>query len=151
MRKMTDEEIQKTIDSLNWATICSVTAEGHPYAIEATPFYAGEEICFMINPRGGTWKNIQHHRRVIIKYTFASPDLKLWAGVSCYGQGRFVDDVENMIKGWQLLGGVMGCDYSAAADKFARIKDRSPMFAVRVESRTGRCNAKPGQLLLTAA
>ena len=147
MRKMTDEEIQEIIKRLKWATICSVTVEGQPYAIEATPFYTEKETCFMINPRGGTWKNMQHNSQVLLKYTLASSDLTIWAGVSCYGQGRFVEDIKAVTKGWELLGQVMGCDYSLAAEKFARIQNRSPLFAVCVESRTGRCSAKPGQPL----
>ena len=147
MRRMTDKEIQETIGKLKWATICTVTSAGQPYAIEATPFYTEKETCFMINPRGGTWKNLQNNKKVLIKYTLSSPDLTKWAGVSCYGQGRFVEDLESMATGWELLGRVMGCDYSLAAEKFIRIQNRSPLFAVCVESRTGRCSARPGQPL----
>ena len=112
MRKMTDEEIQRVIAAAKWATICTVGQGGRPYAIEATPFYAdtNETACFMINPRGGTWKNLQNSGEVLLKYTMASPDLSDWIGVSCSGRGSFVHEPEAIRAGWKLLGAVMGDD-----------------------------------------
>ncbi len=149
MRKMTDEEIACVIQKSNWASICTASPAGEPYAVEATPFYYGEDTCFMINPRGGTWRNMQTSKKVLVKYTIAAQDLRGWIGVSCFGHGRFITNPEEIREGWRLLGLVMGQDYSSAADKFCRNMERSPMFAVRVHTRTGRCSApKSGPLPL---
>ena len=141
MRAMTPEEMRALIRRCAWATICTVGKDGAPYAIEATPFYIEDDPCFMINPRGGTWRNMQKSSHVLLKYTLAAPDLKGWIGVSCFGAGRFVSAPDEIREGWRLLGLVMGQDYSGAGEKFSRNPDRSPMFAVRVQTRTGRCSA----------
>ena len=154
---MTPEEMQGVIQRCNWATICTVDEQGLPYAVEATPFQMGEYICFMINPRGGTWKNLQGNANVLLKYTLASPDLDFWAGVSCRGTGEFLIDAPTLREGWRLLGEVMRTDYSKAAETFARCTERSPLFRVRVAETTGRCNAAknaplefPAEFLSTA-
>ena len=147
MRVMTGEEMNSAIHRCNWATICTATPEGFPYAIEATPFHMDGYHCFMINPRGVTWKNMQHKTDVLLKYTLTNADLSLWAGVSCFGDGEFVIDAATVREGWRLLGQVMRTDYSRAADTFAGLKDRSPLFLVRLEKMTGRCNAAKNGIL----
>lgn len=144
---MTPREMENVIRRCNWATICSVTSEGLPYAIEATPFYMDGCHCFMINPRGGTWKNMRQRLDVLLKYTLANTDLSLWAGVSCFGEGEFVTDAAAVHEGWRRLGKVMRADYSHAADIFAKVKDRSPLFRVRVRKMTGRCSAAKNGIL----
>lgn len=138
---MTPEEMEEVIRQCKWATICTVSEDGSPYAIEATPFHMNGCHCFMINPRGGTWKNLRHNARVLVKYTLASADLGSWAGVSCHGTGEFVIDAGVMLEGWRLLGETLGEDYSDARQRFVHCKDRSPLFQVRVEKVTGRCSA----------
>ena len=141
MRAMTAEETGAVISRCKWATICTVSEDGEPYAIEATPFVMDGRHCFMINPRGGTWKNLRRNNRVLLKYTLASPALDFWAGVSCRGAGEFVLDGAALREGWRLLGEVMGADYSEAARRFERCTDRTPLFCVTVEETTGRCSA----------
>lgn len=147
MRPMTHEEAQTVIRRCKWATICTVSENGAPYAVEATPFYMEGRHCFMINPRGGTWKNVRGGSRVLLKYTLTTDDLDFWAGVSCSGTGEFVLDSEALRQGWRRLGEVMGADYSEAARRFERLKDRSPLFCVRVEETTGRCSAPRGEAM----
>ncbi len=147
MRELTGEEATALMGRCNWATICTVTAAGLPYAVEATPFTMDEYICFMINPRGGTWTNLQHSDRVLLKYTLAAADLSFWAGVSCFGRGDFLKDEAALREGWRLLGEVMGTDYSRAAETFARCQERTPLFRVRVEEVTGRCSGPKGESL----
>ncbi len=144
MREMTSEEMEQALRRCNWATICSVTPHGYPYAIEATPFRMDGCHCFMINPRGVTWENMRENPHVFLKYTLTNADLSLWAGVSCFGKGEFVIDEAALREGWRLLGEVMGTDYSRAANSFARLKDRSPLFRVEVVKTTGRCSAAKG-------
>lgn len=147
MRIMSDEEMRQVMRLCRWATICSVDPEGAPYAIEATPFHDGEDVCFMINPRGGTWRNVQANPRVLLKFTLASPGLLWWAGVSCHGRGGFDTDPANIRQGWALLGEVMKQDYSRFAERFCANPERSPLFRVEVRAITGRCSAAVGELL----
>ncbi|MDR1677946.1 MAG: hypothetical protein LBS44_06095 [Deltaproteobacteria bacterium] len=145
MRIMTPDEIILATKRSIWATIITVRPDGVPYAIEATPFDTETETCFMINPNGGTSRNLKTSNHVLLKYTFATPTLKDWMGISCLGTGRFVNDPDEIRYGWKLLGKVMEQDFSAAADKFCKNPERSPMMAVKIHSRTGRCSAGNGE------
>jgi hypothetical protein len=142
---MTENEIDKLVSDSNWATIITVNPDGSPYAIEATPFDLEGEVCFMINPNGTTKKNIENSKAVLLKYTLAGKDLTVWAGVSLMGTGGFVHDPERISKGWDRLGKVMGADYSEVSLKFVKNPERSPLFAVKVREKTGRCSAKAGE------
>jgi nitroimidazol reductase NimA-like FMN-containing flavoprotein (pyridoxamine 5'-phosphate oxidase superfamily) len=144
---MTPDEIDQVIKAAKWASIMTVQSDGRPYAIEATPFEFNGEIRFMINPGGGTSENIKTSSQVLLKYTLTTPDLAQWIGVSCFGQGRFVDDPEEIRSGWQLLGLVTGEDYSRAAERFSVPGKRTPLFSVTIEEKTGRCSAAIGQPL----
>ncbi len=140
---MTQEEAQAVIDNLPWASICTVSPEGQPYAIEATPFrLEPDQIGFMINPRGTTKKNLLNHPDVLIKYTYSSPDLTDWAGVSCFGTGEFCEDRETIARGWKLLGEIMNTDYSKIAGRVLSGKVSSPLFVAHITKITGRCSAK---------
>ena len=146
MRRMKDEEMRTAITLGNWATICTVGQGMEPYGVEATYFTntgADEKItrlCFMINPRGTTMKNLSISSKVMLKITLATRDLHTWIGVSCFGTGRVETSPEAILLGWNLLGQTMGTDYSAAAEKFSRPGKASPMLVVDVEKITGRCS-----------
>lgn len=147
MRAMTDREIQAVLELARWGTICTVSPDHTPYAIEATPYWDGGDICFMINPRGLTRRNLDQNPNVLVKMTLASRNLSWWAGVSCMGTGRFDKDPDAILRGFQLLGAVMGADYTAAGEKHYRTPETSPLLRVKTETRTGRCSAAPGELL----
>ncbi|MDL2260221.1 hypothetical protein LJB99_05040 [Deltaproteobacteria bacterium OttesenSCG-928-K17] len=149
MRKMTEEEIERVVASCRWATICVATEGDYPYAIEATPFTIGGDTCFMINPRGGVRKGLRQTGGVLLKYTLASPDLEDWIGVSCFGRGRFIDEPEQVREAWAALGRALRQEaaYSKVADRYDSDGRASPLFAVTVENRTGRCSAKAGERL----
>lgn len=150
MRALREEEMRELVAQAKWASICTVDESGAPYAIEATPFLMDDSVCFMISPRGGTFRNMAGNDRVLLKYTLTWDDLKGWAGVSCFGRGRFVADDALLARGWGLLGTVLGQDFSAAAARFAG-KAQSPLFMVRVERMTGRCSARAGEELRLGA
>jgi len=59
MRAMTPAEIMQVIERVRWAVICTVCPDSSPYAIEATPYRDAEDLCFMINPRGTTRRNLR--------------------------------------------------------------------------------------------
>lgn len=140
MRKMTKSEINKLVENFNWATICTVGPDGMPYAIEATYFIDGENIGFMINPRGTTIQNLVHNSNLLLKITQTSEDLSKWAGVSLFGQGQNVTEPSEIKKGWDLLGKVMNTDYSSAAEKFSVSNRKSPYIYCRISQSTGRCS-----------
>lgn len=146
MRAMREEEMRTLTAQAKWATICSVDESGGPYAIEATPFLMDDCVCFMISPRGGTFKNVSANDRVLLKYTLTWDGLARWAGVSCFGRGRFVADDALLSRGWRLLGEALGQDFSAAEKRFTG-KAKSPLFMVNVERMTGRCSAGIGEEL----
>ncbi|MDR2611365.1 MAG: hypothetical protein LBG06_00460 [Deltaproteobacteria bacterium] len=145
MRALTHEEIGLLANKAKWATIVTVRPDGRPYAIEATPFYMGENVCFMINPKGGTRRNLCRSDRVLLKITYASRDLSLWAGVTLEGTGSFSTDPEAIVRGWGILGEVMGMDFSSKAESFSRTPERSPLFMVRLDGASGRCSAREGE------
>lgn len=147
MRAMTDTEIQAVLDQARWGTICTVSPDHTPYAVEATPYWDGGDICFMINPRGLTRRNLEQNPNVLVKLTLTGPNLDWWAGVSCMGTGRFDHSPREILKGFGLLGKVMNTDYSRAGQKFAKTPDRSPLLRITIHGRTGRCSAKPGRPL----
>ena len=144
IRKMTEPEIEQTVKKLNWASICTVTPGGSPYAIEATPFFDKDKICFMINPKGTTAKNIRANPDVLIKFTQTTIGLLNWLGISCFGKGEFIQNKDALRRGWELLGSVMKTDYTKAADKFCTNPQDSPLLSIKVEQMTGRCNFKSG-------
>jgi hypothetical protein len=144
---MTPEEILSVTQKALWATIITVSDKGLPYAIEATPFETQTHTCFMINPKGGTAKNLPANGNVLLKYTLAASDCSLWIGVSCFGMGAFVHEPGEIIQGWSLLGQKLGIDYSAQGEKFSKTPERSPLLAVKITSQSGRCSARPGEPL----
>lgn len=169
MREMTDAEMHTLVARARWATICTASPDGEPYAVEATPYREGDEVCFMINPRGGTWRNlysmghdagreaeqygVRDHSgggRVLLKFTLTNRALTWWAGVSCHGTGRFDTDPEAIRRGFRLLGEVMASDYSGAGERFAATPDNSPLLRVRVERMTGRCSVTESETLFGA-
>jgi nitroimidazol reductase NimA-like FMN-containing flavoprotein (pyridoxamine 5'-phosphate oxidase superfamily) len=143
MREMTATEMENVLASANWATICTVSPDGTPYAIEATPFRDGGDICFMINPRGGVHRNLAKNPAVLLKFTRAGRDLSGWAGVSCMGTGRFDGNPEAIRRGFDTLGRIMKADYAEAARKHSRDPERSPLLRVSVRETTGRCSGTP--------
>ena len=144
MRKMTEDEIWDLVTSSNWATICTVTSEGRPYAIEATHFVTGRSLGFMINPRGRTMRNIKARPDVLLKITRAANDLSSWAGASLFGTARRVVEPDAIAEGWRLLAAVTGADYSKAAEKFTDAGNASPYLLCEITEWTGRCS-QPSQ------
>jgi nitroimidazol reductase NimA-like FMN-containing flavoprotein (pyridoxamine 5'-phosphate oxidase superfamily) len=140
MRKMTEIEINDLVQKSNWATICTVTPEGLPYAVEATYFIDGDYIGFMINPRGRTMQNLVQNPNLLLKITRTNDDLSEWAGVSLFGTGQNITDSAKIRKGWDLLAIVMNTDYSHVAKKFTETNRLSPYLRCRITRRTGRCS-----------
>jgi nitroimidazol reductase NimA-like FMN-containing flavoprotein (pyridoxamine 5'-phosphate oxidase superfamily) len=139
MRKMTEAEIHHVVQNSNWATICTVSPEGRPYAVEATYFRDGESFGFMINPRGRTMQNLRLNPNLLLKITQASDDLSTWTGVSLFGTGHNISDHFEIRKGWTLLGKVMKTDYSKIAEKLISHERQSPYLRCTISHSTGRC------------
>ncbi len=149
MREMTQEEIRTVIENQPWATICTVSPDGEPYAIEATPFLLEADLIgFMINPRGTTKKNLDNNPKILIKYSYSKEDLQDWAGVSCFGCGEFSEDKDLLQKGWDLLEKIMQTDYSKVSQKFIDNKIPTPLLTIRISRMSGRCSAAPKEPML---
>ncbi|MDR1084760.1 MAG: pyridoxamine 5'-phosphate oxidase family protein [Deltaproteobacteria bacterium] len=144
MRPLTAEEIDLVMKNSRWATVITVQSDGRPYAIEATPFYPGSGVGFMINPRGGTWRNFLHHPFVCLKYTLTTPDLQDWLGISCHGTGEFVHDPDAISEGWKLLENVLGYECREKEAVWKKKPAKTPYLKIRLISKTGRCSARPG-------
>ncbi len=67
MRPMTKEEIVDLIQDHRWTTLCTVTPDGEPYAIEFSYFLMDGCVCGMIHPDGKTSENLKHQPRVCLK------------------------------------------------------------------------------------
>ncbi len=141
MRIMKDNEIKDMIHNSNWATICTVSPSGIPYAVEATYFIDGESLGFMINPRGQTMRNLTQKSNLLLKITQTNENLSKWAGVSLFGIGKNITDPDEIQKGWNLLGKVMNTDYTQVAKKFINSNRPSPYLRCEIIQQTGRCNS----------
>ena len=148
MRQMDEEEIETLVTKAGWATICTVDGQGAPYAVEATYFRDGDALGFMINPRGTTATHVKARPDVLLKLTASDAAMHHWAGVSLFGKGEMVTDMEAMARGWDTLGAAMDTDYSSARDRFSKTPERSPLLKITVEKRTGRCSARRGEQLV---
>lgn len=142
MRSMTSTEIQSMVDRVRWSTICTVSPDGRPHAIEATPFRDMADICFMINPAGQTRRNVASNPAVLLKFTLADWDLSGWAGVSLEGEGRFDENPVSIRRGFARLGKIMGGDYTSAGIAHSRKGGSSPMLRVTVREMSGRCGGR---------
>lgn len=147
MRKMTEPEMRALVASCNWATICTVSPEQKPYAIEATPFPLDNYVAFMINPRGTTCANIQANTNVLLKYNITEPDLAKWAAVSCYGKAKLIADRELLNRGIEQLAQLISPEMAAMAKKFCDRPKPAPLLLVTVTEMTGRCNVPKEALL----
>jgi len=67
MRKITDQEAKLLLKDFCWGTLCSVTLNGNPYAIEFSYFTDSNRIYAIINPRGQTAKNIKQNPNICFK------------------------------------------------------------------------------------
>lgn len=141
MRTMTQQECLSFIYGCLWASIITYGPDSGLYAIEATPFFMDAAVCFMINPRGGTWKNLRHSPSILLKFTKEADELAQWAGVSLFGTGTFVENGEKIGTGFHRLGERIGCDYRRAADTYEKVPHRSPLLVVQAQRLTGRCSA----------
>ncbi|HIC84935.1 MAG TPA: pyridoxamine 5'-phosphate oxidase family protein, partial [Desulfobacterales bacterium] len=103
MRMMTQKEIKDFIYNHTWATLCTVSVEGKPYAIEFSYFIMNSWICGLIKPKGTTATNIAHNPNVCLKMCRTDDSCREFTAVSCFGKAEFVDDPEGVLKGWDLL------------------------------------------------
>jgi len=140
MRKMTQKEISDFTDNHTWATLCTVSAEGNPYAIEFNYFLLGGYICGLIKPNGTTARNIAANQKVCLKMCRTDESCREFTAISAFGKGEFVHDEEGIIKGWDLLEERLKLPkgtYAKFKEKFMKKKNKYPMFKVKPEKMTG--------------
>lgn len=140
MRKMKKSEIDDFINNHTWATLCTVGAEGNPYAVEFNYFLMDGYICGLIKPSGATAKNIEHNANVCLKMCKTDDSCREYLAVSCFGRGEFVQDIEGVVKGWDLLEQRLKLPkgtYAKYKEKFMNKKNKYPLFRLKPEKKTG--------------
>lgn len=140
MRKMNKKEIKDFINTHTWATLCTVSAEGSPYAIEFNYFLLNGYICGLIKPNGTTAKNIAANPDVCLKMCRTDDSSREFTAASVFGKGEFVHDEEGVIKGWDLLEERLKLPqgtYEKYKEKFIKKKNKYPMFRMKPERMTG--------------
>ncbi len=145
MRKMTQKEIKDFVDNHTWATLCTVSAEGNPYAIEFSYFMLDGCICGLIKPKGTTAAHIAHNPKVCLKMCKTDDSNREFTAASCFGRAEFVDDPEGVLKGWDLLEKRLKLPegtYGIYKEKFMKKKNKYPLFRVKIENMTGITTAK---------
>ncbi len=156
MRKTAQKEIKDFINNHTWATLCTVSAEGNPYAIEFNYFLLDGYICGLIKPNGTTAKNIAVNQNICLKmcrtdessreFTPLESGVKApsfltgFTAASVFGKGEFVHDEDGVIKGWDLLEDRLKLPkgtYEKFKEKFIKKKNKYPMFRMKPEKMTG--------------
>ena len=140
MRKMKLSEIKKFIHNHTWATLCTVTAEGTPYAIEFNYFLLDGYICGLIKPNGTTAKNIAENPNVCLKMCRTDESCRNFTAVSAFGKGEFVRNDEGVLKGWDLLEERLKLPegtYLKFKEKFMKKKNKYPLFRMKPTKMTG--------------
>lgn len=140
MRKMKASEIKDFLNTHTWATLCTVSAEGTPYAVEFSYFLLDGYVCGLIKPNGTTAKNIASNPNVCLKICRTDESCKRFTAVSLFGRGEFVHDEQGIIKGWDLLEERLKLPkgtYARFKERFIKKKNKYPMFRMKPEKMTG--------------
>lgn len=141
MRKMLNGEIQRLLDEVTWGTLCSVTPEGDPYAIEFTCFEDEEEICGLIHPEGRIAACIRHQPKVCLKVCESSRLSTGYRGASFFGTAALVEpeSPEEMQRIWAVLEARMKKPgaFAAAAEKYSKPGNFLPVLRIKVNRRSG--------------
>lgn len=105
MRKMNEAEIRKLMEDMGWATLCLVSPESRPYAIEFSYFLDEEDICGLVHPFGTAAKCLAQNPHVCIKICDADPFCRSYRAVSLMGLGCFevLSQPEEIIWAWTSL------------------------------------------------
>jgi len=145
MRKITQKEIKDFVNQHTWTTLCTVDAEGKPYAIEFNYFLLDGYICGLIKPNGTTAKNISANPNICLKMCKTDDSCREFTAVSAFGKGEFVHDEEGVLKGWGLLEERLKLPegtYSKFKEKFMKKKNKYPYFRMKPEKMTGITSIK---------
>ncbi|MCX8069384.1 MAG: pyridoxamine 5'-phosphate oxidase family protein [Thermodesulfovibrionales bacterium] len=140
MKKMKASEIREFLKTHTWATLCTVSAEGSPYAIEFSYFLLDGYICGLIKSTGTTARNIATNPNVCLKVCRSDDACKQFTAVSLFGKAEFVHDTEAVLKGWDLLERRLKLQpgtYAKFKERFIKKKNKYPMFRMKPEKMTG--------------
>ncbi len=105
MRKMNDAEIRKLMEDMGWATLCLVSPESRPYAIEFSYFLDEEDIFGLVHPFGTAAKCLAKNPHVCIKICDSDPFCSSYRAASLRGPGSFeiLSEPEEIIRAWTSL------------------------------------------------
>lgn len=138
---MTPDEIQRLLNEVTWGTVCSVTPEGEPYAVEFTYFEDGGDFCGIINPSGTIAACVRHQPKVCLKVCESSRLSTGYRGASLFGMAALVEtkEPEEMVRLWKVLEMRMkkpGC-FAAASEKYSKVGNLLPVLRINVDRRSG--------------
>lgn len=143
MFKMKQEDMLALIERRKWGTLCTVSDDGTPYAIEFSYFLIDGDICGMINPHGTTSRNIERDQRVLFKICESDDNCRAYQAVSVYGTAEYVQDRAVVSQAWDELERQLGLEagtYGKFKAKFSDPALKSPLFRLRADRLTGRAN-----------
>ena len=145
MRKTNEQEAKDLLKEFSWGTLCSVTPEGNPYAIEFSYFTENDKIYAIINPRGQTSKNIKVNKNICFKICDTDKNNKKYRAISCFGTAKFSspNTQEKIVDAWKKLGIALGkteTGFKGVWNRFSPSEKPLPLLEITIENISGVTN-----------
>jgi len=149
MRKLKEEEFEKFIANFAWGTLCTVTSDGNPYAIEFSYFYKNKKIYAIINSKGTTATNISKNNSVCFKICETDAKNRKYRAVSCFGAAKYQTPKteEGIIEAWKDLAIALGrkdTAFKGVWERFDPIHKPLPLLEITIDNITGVTNYGQG-------
>jgi nitroimidazol reductase NimA-like FMN-containing flavoprotein (pyridoxamine 5'-phosphate oxidase superfamily) len=149
MRKLKEEEFEPFIANFAWGTLCTVTSDGKPYAIEFSYFYQDGKIYAIINPKGTTGMNIAENNSVCFKICETDAKNRKYRAVSCFGTAKYrpPETEEGIIAAWKDLAIALGrkeTAFKGVWHRFDPVSKPLPLLEITIDKITGVTNYGQG-------
>ncbi len=145
MRKMTESESIKLRKEYCWGTLCTVSKDNFPYAIEFSYFVKNEKIYAIINPRGETAQNLANNANVCFKICDTDKKNMKYRSISCFGTAKYAppETQEDIIQAWKDLAVALGrkeTGFKFAWERFTPAGKQLPLLEKSINKITGVTN-----------
>lgn len=146
MRKIKESEAYDLLKQFHWGTLCTITPDYNPYAIEYSYFLDEEQtICGIVNPKGQTSKNIAFNPEVCFKVCDTDKINRQYRAISCFGKAYYdsPSTQEGIVNAWKQLARSLSRpeDHFKGAYKRFQLPNRPlPLLKIKVERITGVTN-----------
>jgi len=144
MRAMTDHEMRELMDAVNWGTLCAVSPESRPYAIELTYVHVGDWLYGMIRPNGTMAKYLQTNPEVCFKVCDVKGVSGSYRAMTLLGTARIavLKRKEEVHLIWSMLETRMSAP--GIFDRYRELSEEKmttlPILEIAVRSRSGICS-----------